>query len=226
VKLTYYGQSCFSVVIMGKHILFDPFITGNELAKHIDVDQIPADYILISHGHGDHIADTESIAKRTKATCVSNFEIINWLASKGCLNGHPMNHGGSWSFDFGRVKLVNAIHSSVLPDGTGGGNPGGFVITSAEGNFYFAGDTALTMDMQLIPKFARLDFAVLPIGDNFTMGYQDALMAAEMVGCKKIVGVHYDTFGYIRIDHQAALACFGGAGYNLLLPGIGETIEV
>lgn len=226
MKLTYYGQSCFSVVIKGKHILFDPFISGNPLASEIDVNAVNADYILVSHGHQDHILDLTDIARRTGAQVVSNFEIIGWLANQGITNGHGMNHGGKWAFDFGTVKYVNAIHSSSFADGSYAGNPGGFVIQSEEGTFYYSGDTALTMDMQLIPRFFQLDFAVLPVGDNFTMGYEEALMAAEMVQCKQVVGVHYDTFNVIRLDKTKAQAHFKAAGYALLLPAIGETIDL
>ena len=150
MEITFYGHACFSVKIKDKYILFDPFISPNELAKDINIDSIQADYILLSHGHEDHVADVERIAKKTNAKIVSNFEIVTWFGNKGIENAHPMNHGGSWDFDFGKVKYVNAVHSSTLPDGSSGGNPGGFVIESEEGNFYFAGDTALHMDMKLI----------------------------------------------------------------------------
>ncbi len=223
MELTYYGQSCFSVTIQGQKILFDPFISPNELAKDIDVSSIEADYILVSHGHQDHVHDLVDIAKRTGAKVVTNFEIMNWLGSQGIDNVHPMNHGGKWDFDFGTVKYVNAIHSSMLPDGSNGGNPGGFVVKSNEGNFYFAGDTALTVDMQLIPRIAKLDFALLPIGDNFTMGVEDAIVASEFIDCQKIIGVHYDTFDLIKIDHEDAKRKFEEAGLELHLLDIGET---
>lgn len=226
MNLTFYGHSCFSVEIKGKTILFDPFISGNELAKNIDIDKIKADYILISHGHEDHVLDVERIVKNTGAKIVSNFEIINWFAKKGIENGHPMNHGGKWTFDFGTIKYVNAVHTSSMPDGSYGGNPGGFVIESEEGNFYFAGDTALTMDMKLIGMQFGIDFCVYPIGDNFTMGYEDAVMAAEFVNCDRVVGVHYDTFGYIEIDKDKAKKEFEANGKDLILPKIGETIRL
>lgn len=227
MKLTFYGHACFSVEIKGKKILFDPFISPNELAKDIDINTIEADYILVSHGHQDHVYNVEAIAKRTGATVVSNFEIVSWFQSKGVENAHPMNHGGKWTFDFGTVKYVNAVHSSVLPDGSNGGNPGGFVLMSDEGNFYFAGDTALTQDMKLIPlTCGKIDFCVFPIGDNFTMGIEDAIIAADFVSCDRIVGIHYDTFGYIVIDKNEAKAAFSKNGKELLLPAIGETIEL
>lgn len=224
MKLTYYGHSCFSVETGGTKILFDPFISGNPLAKHIDINSIEADYIFISHGHGDHIADLAAIAKRTGATCVAAYEIVNWLQKQGIEKVHGMNHGGPITFDFGTVRGVNAIHSSSLPDGSYAGNPMGFVFTTAEGNFYYSGDTALTMDMQLIPLWAKLDFAVLPIGGNFTMDAADAILAAGFIQCSKIIGVHYNTFGIIEIDTDKAVADFAAAGNTLLLPAIGETV--
>ena len=226
MRFTYYGQSCFGVEISGKKILFDPFVTGNPLATAIDVNSIEADYILVSHGHGDHTGDLISIATRTNATVVSAYEITEWAGSKGVKNAHPMNFGGKKQFDFGTVKYVPATHSSVLPDGTYGGNPGGFVVTSKEGNFYYAGDTSLMMDMQLIPRYAKLDFAILPVGDNFTMGVEDAVIAAEFIQCGKIVGVHFDTFPYIKIDHETSIKQFKDAGLELILPEIGKTIDL
>lgn len=156
MRVTYLGHACILVEVAGKKLLFDPFITPNELASHIDVDAIEADYVLVSHGHQDHLADAESILKRTGAKLISNFEIVSWFGRQEIENMHPMNHGGGYDFDFGRVTYVNAIHSSMLPDGSYGGNPGGFVIQSGEGNFYFSGDTALTYDMKLIAESTTL----------------------------------------------------------------------
>ena len=227
MKFTYYGHACFSIEVAGKTLLFDPFITPNELAKDIDINSIKADYILLSHGHADHVADALTIAKNNDATIVSNYEIVSWYGAKHkYAKGHPMNHGGAWNFDFGKVKYVTAIHSSVLPDGTYGGNPGGFVVETAEGNFYFAGDTALTLDMKLIPMFTKLDFAVLPVGDNFTMGIEEAIVASDFVECSKVIGVHFDTFGYIVVNHEAAKASFAAKNKALILPKIGESFEV
>lgn len=225
MKLTYYGHACFSVVVGGKTLLFDPFISPNPLAQSIGVDQVPADYILISHGHEDHLADVEAIARRTGAQLISNYEIIGWFGSKGLTNGHALNHGGAWTFEFGRVKYVAAVHSSMLPDGANGGNAGGFVIESAGDNFYYSGDTALTMDMQLIGESVPLKFAALCIGDNFTMGPDDAIRAADFVRCNQILGVHFDTFPPIQIDHQAAVEKFRSAGKNLVLLEPGDRHE-
>lgn len=226
MTFTYYGHSCFSIEVNGKKLLFDPFISGNELARNIDVNSIEADYILVSHGHMDHTLDLVPIASRTGAKVICAWEIFSWLGKQGIDNVHPMNTGGQWKFDFGTVKCVTAHHSSGLPDGSYGGNPMGFIVTTADKNFYYSGDTALTMDMQLIPTWASIDVAIMPLGDNFTMGPEDAVRAAKMVQCEKIVGVHYDTFGFIKIDHNNTNELFTRNGLSLLLPQIGETISI
>jgi len=226
MKSTYYGHSCFSVEADKTSLLFDPFITPNELAKNIHIADIDADYILQSHGHSDHIADCIAIAQSTGAKVVCSWEIHEWLFKKGVNNTHPMNTGGRWDFGDFKVKCTAAQHSSGLPDASYGGNPMGFIIYTSEGNFYYSGDTALTLDMQLIPQWAKLNFAVLPIGDNFTMGYADAVSAARMIGCSTIIGVHYDTFGYIRIDHEKAKQAFADEGKTLHLLNIGTTIDL
>ena len=225
IKISFYGHGCFGAEVNGFNLLFDPFITPNEKANHLNIDEIPADYILISHAHEDHIADVVEIANRTGAKLISNFEITTWFANEhGINNSHPMNHGGAWNFDFGKVKYVNAIHSSTFPDGKSGGNPGGFIIESKEDCFYYAGDTALHMDMKLIPMQFNLDFALLPIGDNFTMGIDDAVIAADFINTQKVIGLHYDTFGFIEIDHQKAIESFKNNNITLFLPKIGEEI--
>lgn len=226
MKITFYGHACFLVEINNTRILFDPFISPNPLAAAIDIDSIVCDYILISHGHEDHIADAFAIAKRTGAKLVSNWEIVNWFEKQGLTNLHPMNIGGHWIFDFGKVKCMNAIHSSSLPDGSYGGNPMGFLIETVKGNFYYSGDTALTYDMKLIGEFKQMDVVLFPIGNNFTMGVDNAIIASDFVGCNKVIGLHYDTFGYIKIDQNEAIEKFNAAGKELLLIPIGETIEV
>ena len=206
MNFTYYGHSSFLIETKGKRLLFDPFISPNELAKDIDINSINPDYIILSHGHADHVADVEQIYKNSEATIISNYEVVTWFGNKGLERGHPMNHGGSWAFDFGTIKLVNAVHSSSMPDGSYGGHPAGVVITNDEGTFYYAGDTALTKDMELIGEEFELDFSVMPVGDNFTMGVEDALKAADMIKCNKLIGVHFDTFPYVAINHDEAQA--------------------
>lgn len=225
MKVTYYGHACFAVEASNRNLLFDPFITGNDLAKGIDPAKIPADYILVSHGHDDHLGDAVAIAKRTGATVISNFEITEWLQKQGVKKVHPLNHGGGYRFDFGRVKLVNAIHSSSFPDGSYAGNPGGFVVETMQGDFYYSGDTALTMDMKLIGDSNKLKFAALCIGDNFTMGVEDAINAANFVRCDHILGLHYNTFPPIKIDTDAAIRKFNEAHKRLHLLHAGESRE-
>jgi L-ascorbate metabolism protein UlaG (beta-lactamase superfamily) len=226
MKITYLGHASFSIEAHGKTIIVDPFITANELAKDIDINKLECDYILLTHAHGDHILDVEAIAKRTSAKIISNFEIVTYFQNKG-IEGHPMNHGGTWKFDFGKIHMVNAIHSSAFPDGTYGGNPAGYVLETIHHLIYIAGDTALTYDMKLIPEMiGRLDLAILPIGDNFTMGIDSALVASNFVKCDKILGAHYDTFGYIKIDHKKAIKKFAKQKKELVLLKIGSNLKL
>lgn len=222
MKVTYYGHSCFAVETAGRTLLFDPFITPNEQARSIDLNKVRPDFILISHGHFDHLADAVTLAKHTGATVISNYEITVWLGQQGVTRTHPLNHGGGARFDFGRAKFTPAIHSSGLPDGTYGGNPGGFLVETTDGAFYYSGDTALTYDMKLIGESAKLRFAALPIGDNFTMGVDDAIKAAAFVNCDEILGLHYNTFPPIRIDTSEAVRKFTAARKNLYLLQPGE----
>ena len=225
MKITFLGHASLQILIGETYILVDPFISGNPKAAHIEIDSLKADYILVTHAHFDHTKDVEAIAKRTNAIIVSNFEIVTHYQNKG-FNVHPMNHGGSWEFDFGRVKYVNAVHTSSFEDGTYGGQPGGFVIEGEHKNIYIAGDTALTYDMKLIPMQTKLDLAILPIGDNFTMGIEDAIIASDFVECDKILGYHFDTFGYIEIDHNDAKRRFFEKDKDLMLLEIGASIEL
>ena len=222
MKLTYYGHACFAVETAGRSLLFDPFIGGNPLAAKIDPQSIKADWILVSHGHQDHLADAVAIANRTDATIIAAYEVAVWLGKQGARKTHPINHG-STRFGFGRLRFVNALHSSSLPDGSYGGNPGGFVVEAPEGNFYYSGDTALTRDMELVGQSGPLKFAALCLGGNYTMDVADALQAAKWIGCDQIVGVHYDTFSPIAIDHAEAEKKFKAAGKQLHLLKVGES---
>ncbi len=226
MKITHYGQNSLSLEIGGKHIIIDPFITQSELAKDkVDIMDLKADYIFLTHAHSDHVLDAEAIANNTGATIVSSFEVYQHYANKD-LEALPLNPGGIRSFDFGKVKGVAAIHSSSFADGSYGGISSGFIFMGDEKSVYIAGDTALTMDMQLIPKWAKIDLAVLPIGDVFTMGVDDAIIASDFVECDRVLGVHYDAFPLIKIDHEAAKQKFDKAGKELVLLDIGESITI
>ncbi|MCR9227197.1 MAG: metal-dependent hydrolase [Flavobacteriaceae bacterium] len=227
MKITFLGHATFLIEMNGKHILVDPFITGNEMTSDINIDDLKVDYIFLTHGHQDHVLDVEAVAKNNPdALLVSNFEVVSWFGNKG-IEGHGMNHGGKYTFDFGTAKYVTAIHSSMLPDGSNGGNPGGFVLWDDSKCIYIAGDTALTKDMELIPMTCpKLDIAILPIGDNFTMGYEDATIASDFIECDQVIGCHYDTFPPIKLDKPKAVEYFEKKGKKLILPSIGESITI
>ena len=226
MKITFLGHACLQIEVGGSIILVDPFISANEKARHININELKPDYIFLTHAHQDHTLDVEYIMQNNPdAIIVSNAEIATYYLAKD-FQCHMMNHGGSWKFDFGTVKYVNAIHSSSFADGTYGGNPGGFVIEGEHKNIYIAGDTALTMDMKLIPLSTKLDLAILPIGSNFTMDVEDAIIASDFVECDKVLGYHYDTFGYIEINHEEAIKKFFDKNKDLMLLEIGESIEL
>ncbi|MFY7811452.1 MAG: metal-dependent hydrolase [Flavobacterium sp.] len=224
MKIKFLGHSTFQIEINQKTILVDPFISGNPLLTNKDINAIDADFILVTHAHQDHTLDVEQIAKNSNATVIANWEIATYYGNKGIKN-HPMNTGGSWQFDFGTVKLTPAVHSSSFPDGTYGGNPNGFIIAGEHKKIYISGDTALFLDMQLIAK-ENLDLAILPLGDNFTMGIDEAILASDFINCDKILGCHFDTFGYIEIDHETAIKKFFNKGKDLMLLDINESIEI
>ena len=227
MKITFLGHATVLVEMNSKKILFDPFITGNSLSQHIDISHLAVDYVFVTHGHEDHVLDVEAVMKNNPdALLVSNFEIVSWFGKKD-ISGHAMNHGGKYEFDFGTAKYVNAVHSSILPDGTYGGNPGGFVLYDDSKYLYVAGDTALTKDMELIPLLCpKLDVALLPVGDNFTMGYEDALIASDLIRCDKIIGYHFDTFPPIEIDKPKAVKYFKDKGKELVLLNVGESLSI
>lgn len=224
--LTYLGHSCFLMEIKDQTILFDPFITGNPATKgKVSLPTLTPDLIVLSHGHQDHILDAETIAKQSGCPILSNFEIVTWYEDKGIETGIPVNHGGTVDFNGVKIKMTNAVHTSSFPDGSYAGQPAGFVVSWDGGAFYYSGDTALNYDMKLIGEEFDLDFAILCLGDHFTMGASDAVKAADFVGTDKVVGMHFDTFPPIEIDHEATQALFTAAGKTLKLPIIGKSFS-
>jgi L-ascorbate metabolism protein UlaG (beta-lactamase superfamily) len=201
-QIRFLGHAAMAIETAGFHLLIDPFFTGNPKAA-ITADQAKADFILISHGHGDHVGDSIAIAQRTGATIIANYEIVTWLEAKGLKKVHGQQHGGGFNHPFGRVKLTLAFHGSALPDGSNGGNPCGFLIYLKDGKkIYHAADTGLFGDMRLIGE-EGIDLAILPIGDNYTMGPDDALRAVKMIQPKKVIPIHYNTFPVIAQDPHA-----------------------
>jgi len=225
MKVTFLGHSSFIIQIGGKSLIIDPFIND----ESTDISSLKCDYLLLSHGHLDHVRDAETIlSNNPNAVLISNYEIVKHYSNKK-IKGRPLNHGGKAEFEFGVIKYVNAIHTSTFDDGSPAGNPGGFVIWNKDESecVYFAGDTALTLDMKLIPMTCPpLTISILPLGDNFTMGYEDASIAASFIECNIVIGCHYDTFGIIKIDKSKVKEHFAKKGKILYLPAIGETINL
>ncbi|MDX1663541.1 MAG: metal-dependent hydrolase [Candidatus Promineifilaceae bacterium] len=204
IKVTWHGHATFSLNIAGTHVVVDPFFAPNSPVAQVEANDVEADFILQTHGHGDHISDTVELAKRTGAQVIGIFEICNWLNGKGHDNTHPLNIGGGYDFDFGRVDMTPALHSSGLPDGSYGGDPAGYVVTAGGKRIYIAGDTALFSDMALIGRAAELDLAIVPIGDNFTMGPRDAHLAVvDYLKPRVVIPCHYNTWPLIEQDAQA-----------------------
>jgi len=198
IKLTWHGHAVLALNIGGTHILVDPFLTDNPFAS-VPADVVEADYILVTHGHGDHVGDTVEIAQRTGAMVISNFEICNWLQVQGVSRTHAQHIGGGFYHPFGYLKLTIAHHGSSLPDGSYGGAPCGLLLTAKNKKIYLAGDTGLFYSMRLIGE-EGIDLAVLPIGDNFTMGPDDALRAIKLIKPRIVIPIHYDTFDVIAQD--------------------------
>ncbi len=194
--LTWYGHATLGLQTAGYNLLIDPFFSGNP-ASPISAEAVNADFILITHGHGDHVGDSVAIAARTGATIISNFEICNWLKQRGVEKTHAQHLGGGFKHPFGYLKLTLALHGSSLPDGAYGGSPAGLLLTTHNGKkIYFGGDTGLFGDMRLIGE-ETLDLAILPIGDNFTMGPDDALRAVKLLTPKVVIPIHYNTWSLI-----------------------------
>jgi L-ascorbate metabolism protein UlaG (beta-lactamase superfamily) len=227
IKYTFVGHATHIFEIGGKTLVVDPFFSSNPTTE-VSADSVEADYVLVSHGHFDHIEDAVAIVKRTGATIIANFEIISWLQGQGVPeeNCHPQHIGGGFNYDFGRVKLTIAHHGSGLPDGSYGGNPAGFLISAEGKNIYIACDTALFSDMKLYSTDA-VDLFVTPIGDNFTMGPDDALLAVKMIKPKLAVPCHYNTWPYIEQDANAwAKQVEGETDTRVKVLSAGESLEL
>ena len=227
MKATYYGHSTFSLDLEGAQILFDPFISPNPLAAAVEVGHLKPDYILLSHAHADHVADLFTIQAQSEAEVVAIVETATWVRRNGVSEDKvlEMNIGGTLQARFGWAKMVIAIHTNATPDGAYGGQAAGYLVGSGGKTIYYAGDTALTSDMQFIRAY-RPDLVFLPIGGHYTMDVQDALLAAQLIGCKRVVGMHYNTFPPISIDTAEAKRLFQEAGIDLILPAIGDSIPV
>lgn len=225
LTITWYGHSTFGIDADGVKLVVDPFLKPHNPVAPMTADEVAADFILLTHGHGDHMADAVTLAKRTGALVICNFEISNWLGAHGVANTAGMNTGGAGNFPFGRVKLTIAHHSSSLPDGAYAGNPYGFLINFNDGHdLYIAGDTALTYDMKLIGDVGGVDLALLPIGDFFTMGPSDAIIAAQWVKAKHVIPCHYNTFPPIAVDAAAfAKKLAREAGIDCTILAVGES---
>ena len=226
MEISYLGHSCFTLSNDQGSLLIDPFISGNPLAGNVVISELQPDYILLSHGHQDHVLDVETIYGQSNASVIANYEVATWFQNRGLERVIPMNQGGEIQLDFARVKLVNAVHSSSMPDGSYGGNPVGFVIEIDNRSLYYAGDTALHQDMKQIKEQHTVNLAILPIGGHFTMGLEDALKAADYVGCERVLGMHYDTFPPIAIDQQASKNLADSQGKELILMQIGSSIKL
>jgi L-ascorbate metabolism protein UlaG (beta-lactamase superfamily) len=230
MKITYLSHSCFLVETGSHTILIDPFLNGNALAQVKPAD-VRCDFIIVTHGHGDHIGDTVEIAKANDATVISSYEVIDFLGRQGVKKGHPLGLGGGFNFPFGRVKLTVALHSAGYKTEDSGdflylGVAAGFLLTADGKTIYDAGDTALTVEMQLIGQRNKIDVAMLPIGDNFTMGPEDAVVAAEFLKPGLVLPMHYNTFPPIKQDPEAFVAALAEKGIKGKAIKIGESITV
>jgi len=226
MKITYLGHASLGIEINGKHLIVDPFISANELAKHININELQADYILLTHAHQDHVLDVDVLAQRTGAPVICNAEMSYYYGAKG-FTAMGMNTGGKLEVDGIVIKSTIAFHSSSFADGSYGGNPNGYIVEANDKRIYIAGDTSLTQEMKLIPEtIGKLDLVVLPVGDHFTMGIEDAAFASDFVQCNKVLGYHFDTFPPIKIDHQKAKNYFSSEGKELILLEIGRSLYI
>lgn len=226
MKITFLGHASLGIEVNGKNIIVDPFITANDLAKDINIDELKADFIVLTHAHQDHILDVDAIAKRTNAKIICNAEMSYHYDAKG-FETVGMNTGGKFEVDGIKFKSTIAFHTSSFPDGKYGGCPNGYVIEADGKRIYIAGDTSLTQEMKLIPEtIGKLDLAILPIGNHFTMGIEDAAFASDFVQCDKVLGYHFDTFPPIKIEPIEAKSYFSVRGKELILLEVGESLSL
>jgi len=223
-KLTYFSHSAWRIETNGTTILIDPFLDDNPTSP-VKSKEVRADYIIITHAHGDHIGDSIPIAKANNATVISNFEIANWCGEQG-VTAHPLHVGGSHVFPFGKVKLTQAFHGSSFPDGSYGGMPTGVLVTVEGKTIYHSGDTCLFSDMKLIGEMNPIDLAMIPIGDNFTMGVDDAVKAVEFLRPKKVIPMHYKTFDIINVDPNQFVTKVLQMGIEAQVVDYGSSIEL
>ena len=220
---TFFGHSCFFLEDGENRLIIDPFITGNPQAI-VKPEEVNVNYILLTHAHGDHLGDAVEISKRNKALIIAPFELANYCQDQGC-EVHPMHIGGAHNFPFGRVKLTIAHHGSALPDGGYGGNPCGLLITMSGKTFFHSGDTGLFYDMKLIGEMNDIELAVLPIGDNFTMGIDDAVKAVEFLKPKSVIPMHFKTFDVIDTDPEEFVRRVVDMEVNSVVLKVGESFE-
>lgn len=227
ISVTYYGHACFEFNFNGIKVLMDPFISYNPLAKHINIEDIKPDYIFLSHAHQDHLVDLVQIQKQSDAVVGAIVETAAWVKNQGVKEDKVIdfNFGGTLSLPFGKVKMVYALHTSSTPDGAYGGVPCGYVFFIGDKKIYFAGDTALTLEMSLL-KDLNLDCAILPVGGHYTMDMYDAVKATSLINCNNVIAMHYDTFPPVTIDKQELNKVFSQAGINLNLLEIGNSINL
>ena len=226
MQITFYGHNSF-LFKSDADILVDPFISSNPKAQHVLMEDIKVDYVLITHGHADHLADLDKILSHNDAKIITMVEVASWLAKNGHSRSHSLNFGGIYEFSKETsAKYVQAVHSSSMPDGSYGGHPGSFILKTDDKTIFIAGDTALHSDLKLFGTLNNIDLAILPIGGNYTMNAEDAVHAAKFLNCSQIIGCHFDSFPEIKIDHKSAISLFKSHQLDLKLMKVGDSITL